>query len=211
MLPTPARSRARRPARRLPRQVDWKLTRGKTRPKLLDYAKQADGAAVEAATTEAFKLLLGGGSGSGSGAGGGKGGAAPAAQQATAGLKRLCELKGIGPATASAMAALVQPSLPFMSDEALSAVLGGRESYTLPQYMRLAEAMQAKAGELSGQGQRQWTPVELERCLWVEAQRGKQQPGGAKGGGGAGGGTKRGAAAAGGAGKGATGGKRQKK
>jgi hypothetical protein len=38
-------------------QVEWKLTRGKTRPRLLDYAKQAPPSAVEAASTAAFDLL----------------------------------------------------------------------------------------------------------------------------------------------------------
>lgn len=38
-------------------QVDWKLLRGKWRPKLLDYAKSADSDAVTAATKSAFAVL----------------------------------------------------------------------------------------------------------------------------------------------------------
>jgi hypothetical protein len=177
--------------------VDWKLTRGKFRPKLLDYAKQADEAAVKAVTTDGLALLMA--------ASGGGGGRPPSEQQATAGLKKLCELKGVGPATASAMAALVQPSLPFMADEALVAAVGGRPDYSLPQYMRFAGAMQQRAEQLS-QGGRGWTPVQLERCLWAEARQGKGAGGGgvvrggrpaaAGGGGGAGAGKGRGRAAA---------------
>ncbi len=36
-------------------QVDWKLTRGKFRPRLLDYAKEHSDAVVQAASTEAFR------------------------------------------------------------------------------------------------------------------------------------------------------------
>ena len=38
-------------------QVDWKLLRGKWRPKLLDYAKSADSDAVTAATKSALAVL----------------------------------------------------------------------------------------------------------------------------------------------------------
>ena len=37
-------------------QVEWKLTRGKWRPKLLDYAKAHSKATVEAATSAAFEI-----------------------------------------------------------------------------------------------------------------------------------------------------------
>lgn len=49
--------------------MDWKLKRGKWRPRLLDFAKQADPAAVEAASRAAFEALGGAG---GSVKGGGK-------------------------------------------------------------------------------------------------------------------------------------------
>ena len=38
-------------------QVDWKLTRGKWRPKLLDYAKAHSEATVKAATSAASELI----------------------------------------------------------------------------------------------------------------------------------------------------------
>lgn len=37
--------------------MEWKLTRGKMRPNLLKYSKEADPAAVEAASTAAFQHL----------------------------------------------------------------------------------------------------------------------------------------------------------
>jgi hypothetical protein len=41
----------------LPPQVEWKLTRGKTRPNLLKWAREAGPAAVQAASTKAFDVL----------------------------------------------------------------------------------------------------------------------------------------------------------
>ena len=41
-------------------QVDWKLTRGKFRPRLLDYAKQHSGDVVQAASRDAFALAASG-------------------------------------------------------------------------------------------------------------------------------------------------------
>lgn len=157
--------------------MDWKLTKGKWRPRLLDFAKQADASAVQAATTEAFQHLQQHNSAKGSNTSSAK----PTPQQAvSAALKRLCDLKGVGPATASAMLALVDASCPFMSDEALVAVLGSRD-YTVPVYLRLLEGLQGKAVQLSQQGELQWSAVQLERCLWVEGQRGKPaKPAGAK-------------------------------
>ena len=38
-------------------QVDWKLTRGKWRPKLLDYAKAHSEATIVEATSAAFKSM----------------------------------------------------------------------------------------------------------------------------------------------------------
>jgi hypothetical protein len=37
-------------------QVDWKLTRGKFRPRLLDYARQHSDDVVQAASRDAFAL-----------------------------------------------------------------------------------------------------------------------------------------------------------
>ena len=45
-----------------PLQVDWKLTRGKWRPKLLDYAKAHYEEAVKSATGAAFKSIRDAGS-----------------------------------------------------------------------------------------------------------------------------------------------------
>lgn len=78
-------------------QVDWKLLRGKWRPRLLDFAKQADPAAVEAASRAAFQALGSGGGGSGSAGSGQEGGSRAAAEPSEANIKHalaeLCVLK----------------------------------------------------------------------------------------------------------------------
>eukprot|EP00798_Chlamydomonas_sp_ICE-L_P018958 gene18958-25532_t len=149
--------------------VDWKLTRGQWRPKLLDFAKQQDGAEVESYT----KAMAGCTSGC-------------MAPVKTA-IDKLVTLKGIGPATASAIIAASCPHTPFMSDEALTAVMGKRD-YTAKVYMDFAEKMQRKAKELnSGRsqagadssrisagggakdtaGQINWTAVLIERSIFA--------------------------------------------
>ncbi|GAX75059.1 hypothetical protein CEUSTIGMA_g2503.t1 [Chlamydomonas eustigma] len=114
--------------------VEWKLARGKWRPRLLDYAKQQEEAVLKDVTELAFKSLLGDGVTS-----------IAAIREA---VSQLTQLKGVGPATASAAVATVCHHAPFMSDEALEAVMSKRE-YTLPAYMRLVEALQQKSKELN--------------------------------------------------------------
>ncbi|CAK0784462.1 hypothetical protein CVIRNUC_007666 [Coccomyxa viridis] len=137
----------------LVRIVDWKLTRGKWRPKLLDYAKSHSETTVRAATSAAFDIIS-------------------STQSAQADLKAamgsLTELKGIGPATASAILTAMSPHVPFMSDEAMAAALKGKKEYTLPYFLKYAAAVEEKASSLSTEGC-MFTPKDVERALWSEA------------------------------------------
>ena len=135
--------------------VDWKLTRGKWRPKLLQYAKDASDEAVTATTKKVFASL--------------RTAAEPAMQHVEEALKELTSLKGIGPATASAMLTAVCPSLPFMSDEALAAALHGPPEYTVKKYIQLVDALRNKAAMLSKASDTSWTAAQVERALWSEA------------------------------------------
>jgi uncharacterized membrane protein YgcG len=112
----------------LARVVTWKLTKGKVRPNLQRYADEASPAAVEAASQKAFAFA--------------------AAGKLRPAIDALTELKGVGPATASAILAAFDPSVPFASDEALMAVVGTRE-YKLDELLRLTEALRAKAAALN--------------------------------------------------------------
>ncbi|KAG1652525.1 hypothetical protein FOA52_009224 [Chlamydomonas sp. UWO 241] len=153
--------------------VEWKLTRGKWRPGLLNYAKEQVEADVVGCSTAAFKLLQGVGPGD----------AAPI----KAALAELTELKGVGPATASALLAAVCPHAPFMGDEALEAATGKRE-YKPASYMALTDALQGVATRLNAATSATggvclpdadaaeaagapagcaWSAVIVERALWA--------------------------------------------
>ncbi|HUF26602.1 MAG TPA: hypothetical protein VMM18_06440 [Gemmatimonadaceae bacterium] len=82
-------------------------------------------------------------------------------------IAELAKLAGVGPATASAVAAAAAPAVyPFFDDLVAAQVPGlGAVSWTLPYYRRYAEALRDRAGRLGGE----WTPVLVERALWADA------------------------------------------
>lgn len=76
--------------------MEWKLARGKWRPRLLSFVSSLDDAVVRDASRKAFAAL-------------------PDVSKA---VSELTVLKGVGPATASAVLAAYAPDVaPFMSDE----------------------------------------------------------------------------------------------
>lgn len=60
-------------------------------------------------------------------------------------------VQGVGPATASAMLGALDPSVPFMSDEALEAAVGSRK-YSVAEFCELLGALRGKARQLSAAG-----------------------------------------------------------
>jgi hypothetical protein len=82
-------------------------------------------------------------------------------------IAHLAELKGVGPATASAVVAAAAPELYPFFDEIVAAQLPelGKVAWTMGYYVRYAEALRDRAKQL-GEG---WTPVALERALWAQA------------------------------------------
>lgn len=131
----------------LSKLMQWKLTRGKWRPRLLDFVSSLDEAVVKSASEKAFKSL-------------------PDISKA---VSELTVLKGVGPATASAVLAAFAPDLaPFMSDEAMVAALGNSKDYSLKQYLLFANKLQTKAKELSSENET-FTPSDVERALWSSA------------------------------------------
>ncbi|KAL9396457.1 hypothetical protein Peur_010710 [Populus x canadensis] len=131
----------------LSKLMQWKLSRGKWRPRLLDFVASLDESHVKSASQKAFESL-------------------PDVSKA---VSALTVLKGVGPATASAVLAAYAPDVaPFMSDEAMEAVLGNSKDYTLKQYLLFVDKLQTKSKELSSVRDI-FTPSDIERALWSSA------------------------------------------
>ncbi|KAF9191440.1 hypothetical protein BGZ49_003545 [Haplosporangium sp. Z 27] len=83
----------------------------------------------------------------------------------------MAELKGVGPATASAILCAGAPNaVPFMADETMDSVPGlGTIAYTIPYYIKFATKVIEKADELKSKGSTLVnTPHLVEKALWTE-------------------------------------------
>ncbi|KAI9921297.1 hypothetical protein PsorP6_001129 [Peronosclerospora sorghi] len=141
--------------------MKWKLKKGKWRPQLMTFITGLSEDEVEKASRTAFREL--------------KSGDLHAATDA------LSVLKGVGPATASAVLAAYDESVPFMADEALEAIANiiGPRKYTLQHFLKFTKELRAKAKWLNEQraakenGQagatEWWTAQRVQLCLYAEA------------------------------------------
>ncbi|MEE6497664.1 hypothetical protein FKM82_002805 [Ascaphus truei] len=127
--------------------MEWKLTRGKFRPRLQQLVSANAEGGVESCTLKAFQLL----------------------PDVSAAITELCTLKGIGPATASAVLAVGAPDVTaFMADETVESIPGLTPvQYTLKHYLRYLEELRRKAVALSKVSSEKWTPHRVELCLWA--------------------------------------------
>jgi hypothetical protein len=125
--------------------TEWKMTRGVWRGRNLVLVKGNDPKAV--VETSAGALAL-----------------APDPKRPITVLARLA---GVGPATASAVAAAAFPeTYPFFDEIAAAQLPGlGRVTYSPAFYGRYADALRRRA-EALGAG---WTPSDVERALWAHA------------------------------------------
>ena len=148
---------------------EWKGTRGKFRPALVRYAKDQDDTALQEAFTEAIKLL--------------RANTATYLDEATlkAALAPLLGLRGIGPATASAVLAAFDDRICFMSDELLERLQGKRD-YTLKAYLALFAELQGRQRAVVDSGPKRgdeekgnaWISLrDMERAVFVDATRRK--------------------------------------
>ncbi|KAM4631787.1 uncharacterized protein O3C94_018376 [Discoglossus pictus] len=136
--------------------MEWKLKRGKFRPRLQQLVSSNPEATVESCTSKAFKLL----------------------PDISAAINELCQLKGIGPATASAILAAGAPEVSaFMADEAVESIPSlAPVQYTLKHYLRYLDELRNKAAILSKGSGETWTPHRVELCLWTWAVAQKSSP-----------------------------------
>jgi hypothetical protein len=129
----------------LVRVTEWKMARGVWRQRNLLLVRSNEPDLIERTSCEALARLPD-----------------PSAPIAT-----LAKLAGVGPATASAVAAAVAPATyPFFDDLVAGQVPGlGPVDFTLKYYARYAAALRDRAAEL-GDG---WTATMVERALWAHA------------------------------------------
>ena len=123
--------------------TEWKMTRGVWRARNLALVRGNDPALVVQTSTTALAEM----------------------PHPTAPIAGLAELAGVGPATASAVAAATMPSIYPFFDELVAAQIpgSGKLEYTLSHYTRYAAALRERADRLS----HGWTPDMVERALWA--------------------------------------------
>ena len=127
----------------LVRLTEWKMARGVWRAPNLVLVRSNPPAEVVSISTAALAAV----------------------PHPTAPIAALAKLKGVGPATASAVASAFAPTVyPFFDELVAAQVPGlGAVAWTLAYYARYADAMRERATRLGGD----WTPVMVERALWA--------------------------------------------
>ncbi|GAC1658109.1 MAG: hypothetical protein NVS4B3_25230 [Gemmatimonadaceae bacterium] len=127
----------------LVRLTEWKMARGVWRAPNLVLVRGNGHRAVEDITTSALARI----------------------PHPTAPISLLAKLDGVGPATASAIAAAAAPGVyPFFDELVAGQVPNlGKVAWTLRCYTRYATALRERAADIGAE----WTPVMVERALWA--------------------------------------------
>ncbi|XP_078347557.1 uncharacterized protein LOC144632717 isoform X1 [Oculina patagonica] len=127
--------------------MEWKLTRGKFRPRLTQLIQANSSETVKEVTSKAFKCL-------------------PDVKLA---ITELTKLKAVGPATASAILCAGNRQVPFMADEAMQAIPGfGKIDYSLKFYLQYLEKIRSCLKNLiQKDSQGEWNEHKVELCLWA--------------------------------------------
>jgi len=135
--------------------LEWKLLRGKDRPMLRGLIKKNKDSDVSRVSEIAFGLMM--------------------KKDWFGALKTLAELKGVGPATASAILApldIGKDFCPFMADEVLEAVTGKKREYTFKAYQDMQALIMEKVETLNGNvkiipGESKFTAEDISKALWT--------------------------------------------
>mmetsp|Transcript_7624 Transcript_7624/g.21811 ORF Transcript_7624/g.21811 Transcript_7624/m.21811 type:complete len:226 (+) Transcript_7624:3-680(+) len=158
----------------LVRLVEWKVTRGKFRPNLSKLAASNGAFLVQRTTERAFVQLRAIEEG---------GEAAQTTRLSVDAMQTLTSLKGVGPATASAIAAVVRPDIvPFTSDEAVQGVPGLAVKYDIKTFQKFMSRILEKVAALRAEAATskpdsngvdsdgdgcEWTALRVEEALWA--------------------------------------------
>merc|ERR1712121_23922 len=129
--------------------IKWKLARGQFRPRLKDLIQMNTPRIVIQESKKAFRAIF-------------------KRNDLESAVGALSNLKGVGPAMASAVLAAGCPEMaPFMADECLLSMEGTEGiDYTMKEYMKLVAKTQQCVERLNEQGG-DWTPHKVEMAVWT--------------------------------------------
>ena len=125
--------------------VEWKFAKGKARPALRKHLQANSEAQVEQKTREGLEIASG---------------TEESAEKAA--IEVISELRGVGPATASAILSLYCPDrFAFMDDEVIECLYDKKRDYRLSTYLSVNAKCQQLAATLG------WTPRRVGKALWT--------------------------------------------
>jgi len=146
--------------------IEWKLKRGTWRPKLLDFAKAVPEEVIKEASQQAYRVAENASYSSDE----------EYVKCCRTALEPLLKIKGIGPASASAILTASSSSFPYFSDEAMELALSKKKDYTVKRYIEYILAVRGKARELSSKDHI-WTERDVERAIQSAALQEKSTTG----------------------------------
>ena len=144
--------------------VEWKFAKGKPRYALMKHLNANSTSSIISASKLAFEVAYPDGK--------------SAVNQNLRNEKRkealqhLCSLKGVGPATASAVLCLLHPNqFCFMDDEVIECLYDKKRGYTMPIYLDVNSKCEKISLLLNSSNDESnfWTPYQVGRTLWTAA------------------------------------------
>ena len=126
--------------------VQWKFLKGKKRPALMNHLRANSDDSVQEHTEAGIGFADNG--------------------DAKTAITTISSLRGVGPATASAILSLYRPDMfAFMDDEVIECLYDGKRGYTAAIYHIVNDKCTELAQKLMGN----WDPRKIGRALWTAA------------------------------------------
>jgi hypothetical protein len=126
--------------------VQWKFLKGKKRPALLNHLRANSDETVQQHTEAGIGFADDG--------------------DAKKAIAIIATLRGVGPATASAILSLYKPDMfAFMDDEVIECLYDGKRGYTAAIYHNVNDKCNDLARKVTGD----WDPRKIGRTLWTAA------------------------------------------